>query len=72
MILVVSPSENRKHSDTLLRSAKYRNIKYTPAVTRVLLWTKDETGVGALMANGSHPTNGTWALLVHPPISKNI
>jgi hypothetical protein len=57
--LVVRPRENRKHSDTLLRSAKYRSIRYTPAVTRVLLWTRDETGVGALIASGNHPTNGT-------------
>jgi hypothetical protein len=70
--LVVSPRENKKHRDTLLRSVKYRSIKYTPAVTRVLLCTREETGVGALMASGNHPTNGTWALLVHLPINKNI
>jgi len=70
--LVISPTANKKHKDTLLRSVKYRSIKYTPAVTSVLLWTKDDTGVGALMANGNHPTNGTWALFVHPPTKRNI
>lgn len=72
MRLVVSPKENRKHRETLLRSVKYRSIRYTPAVTRVLLCTREETGVGALIASGNHPTNGTWALLVHAPINRNI
>jgi hypothetical protein len=38
--------------------------KIKPAVTRVLLCTSDLTGVGALIALGSHLLNGNWALLV--------
>lgn len=38
---------------------------YTPAVTRVEEWTKDETGVGAAMAAGNHAEKGNWALFVH-------
>jgi len=41
-----------------------RNIKYTPAVTRVDEWTRDDTGVGAAIAAGNHALNGIWALLV--------
>jgi len=40
------------------------NNKIKPAVTNVLLWTKDLTGVGALIALGNHPLKGNWALLV--------
>lgn len=38
--------------------------KNTPAVTKVLLCTREETGVGALMARGSHLLKGYCALLV--------
>jgi len=38
--------------------------KNTPAVTKVDLWTKEDTGVGALIAFGSHALNGNWALFV--------
>lgn len=41
-----------------------RIIKYTPAVTKVEEWTKDDTGVGAAIANGNHVANGTCALFV--------
>jgi len=38
-------------------------------VTSVLEWTKEETGVGALIAKGNHLLKGNWALLVkHPTI----
>ena len=39
-------------------------INNKPAVTKVLLWTKDLIGVGALIAFGNQPLNGNWALLV--------
>lgn len=39
-------------------------IKIKPAVTRVLLWTKELTGVGALIALGNQPLKGNWALFV--------
>lgn len=41
-----------------------RNIRYTPAVTKVDEWTKDDTGVGAAIAAGSHALKGNWALFV--------
>ena len=41
-----------------------RTIKYTPAVTSVEEWTRDETGVGAAIAAGNQEEKGTWALLV--------
>ena len=36
----------------------------TPATTSVDEWTSDLTGVGALIARGSHEDSGNWALLV--------
>ena len=45
-------------------SAGYRISKYTPAVTNVEECTKDDTGVGAAMAEGNHLIKGNWALLV--------
>lgn len=41
-----------------LQKSRCRIIRYTPAVTRVEEWTKEETGVGAAMAAGSHAENG--------------
>ena len=34
------------------------DIKYTPAVTKEEEWTKEETGVGAAIAAGSHAEKG--------------
>jgi hypothetical protein len=42
-----------------------------PAVTKVLLCTKELTGVGAAIARGSQPQKGNCALLVNPVKSKN-
>ena len=36
--------------------------RYTPAVTRVEEWTREETGVGAAIAAGSQTEKGSWAL----------
>ena len=47
-----------------------RNIKNTPAVTSVEEWTNEDTGVGALMAKGSHLEKGNWALFVNAAIIK--
>jgi len=41
------------------------NNRINPAVTKVLLWTRDLTGVGALMALGNHPLKGNCALFVN-------
>lgn len=41
-----------------------RAIRNSPAVTRVLLCTRAETGVGASIASGSHMEKGYWALFV--------
>ena len=48
-----------------------RNMRYTPAVTRVDEWTKEETGVGAAIAAGSQAEKGICALLVKQPKHKN-
>lgn len=45
-----------------------RDIRYTPAVTKVEEWTRDETGVGAAIAAGSQAEKGTWALFVKAPL----
>lgn len=47
------------------------NIKIRPAVTKVLLWTRALTGVGALIALGNHLLKGNWALFVKP-VNKTI
>jgi hypothetical protein len=39
-------------------------MRYTPAVTRVLECTKDDTGVGAAIAAGSQEEKGYCALFV--------
>jgi hypothetical protein len=36
-----------------------------PAVTRVEEWTREDTGVGAAIAAGSHLEKGIWALFVN-------
>jgi hypothetical protein len=48
----------------LLQGAPKIKSKYKPAVTKVLEWTKEDTGVGADMAAGSQDLKGTTALLV--------
>lgn len=52
---VIPPINNRKG---LYDSGIIRAIRNNPAVTRVLLWTRAETGVGASMASGSHIEKG--------------
>lgn len=47
----------------IIKLLKFIN-KIKPAVTNVLLWTKELTGVGALIALGNQLLNGNWALLV--------
>jgi len=54
----------------IIKLLKFIN-KIKPAVTNVLLWTKDLTGVGALIALGNHLLNGNWALLVKA-VNNNI
>jgi len=44
---------------------QHRSITMTPALTNVLLCTNADTGVGALIAAGSHDENGSTAHL-HP------
>jgi hypothetical protein len=64
-IIVKRPATNIKDCilDTVDKSPYIINTT-TPAVTSVLLWTKAEVGVGADIALGNHPLNGTIALLV--------
>ena len=58
---VTPPISNRYG---LYDSGMIRAIKNSPAVTRVLLCTKAETGVGASIARGSHIEKGYCALFV--------
>jgi len=51
---------------------KNRITRYTPAVTRVEEWTRDEIGVGAAIAAGSQFINGNCALLVKLPNRNKI
>lgn len=44
---------------------------YTPAVTRVDEWTREDTGVGAAIAAGNHAEKGIWALFVIAPTMIN-
>ena len=46
-----------------------RAIRYTPAVTIVAAWIREETGVGPSMASGSQVWNGTCADLANAPMS---
>lgn len=52
------------------RNSLNRTNKYTPAVTSVDECTREETGVGAAIAAGSHAEKGTWALLVIAAITR--
>jgi len=54
------------------KQLKNRINKNIPAVTKVLEWTKAETGVGAAIASGNQLENGNWALFVKQPNIKNI
>jgi hypothetical protein len=64
--IVINPAVTRTGCVCIKKTIYFSNKK-TPAVTRVLLWTKAETGVGALIAIGSQLLKGTWALLVKAP-----
>ena len=52
--IVVAPTRDNDR----LWLKQLRTIRYTPAVTRVLECTNDETGVGAAMAAGSQEEKG--------------
>lgn len=49
-----------------------RISKNTPAVTKVEECTRDETGVGAAIASGSHLIHGKSALLVAAAINTRL
>lgn len=58
-IIVNIPKKINKY----LKISRYANIlnlkiKIKPAVTRVLEWTKADTGVGAAIAAGNQPLKG--------------
>ena len=66
--MALSPARNMVRVPTTKSTAEVevpgkrdesRNMRYTPAVTRVEEWTKALTGVGAAIAAGSHAENGT-------------
>ena len=52
---------------TLINIKLNRINRKIPAVTKVEECTKEDTGVGAAIAAGSHAENGIWALLVIEP-----
>jgi hypothetical protein len=49
-----------------------RIINQIPAVTKVELWTKALTGVGAAIAAGNQLEKGSWALFVKERRTKKI
>lgn len=63
--IVRIPVMKIKYRELSFIKSNKRNIKNTPAVTRVEEWTSEETGVGAAIANGSHLEKGSCALLVN-------
>ena len=48
-------------------SGYMRAIRYTPAVTIVAAWIREETGVGPSMASGSQVCSGSWPDLAKAP-----
>ena len=62
LIVRIPTTINQNHLTEIIE--ENRISKYTPAVTRVEEWTKEETGVGAAIAAGNQEEKGTWALLV--------
>src|SRR3954467_6707726 len=50
-------------------SGHMREIRYTPAVTIVAAWIREETGVGPSMASASQVWNGICADLANAPTS---
>ena len=65
------PSKSNNKKLQLSKKRKYRKIKNTPAVTRVLLCTKEDTGVGAAIARGSQLQKGYCALFVKAANNNN-
>jgi len=60
---VVNPKTNQLMKFNMV-SCLTRKTNQIPAVTRVDLWTRALTGVGAAIAAGNHLINGHCALLV--------
>jgi hypothetical protein len=58
---------NFNKDKTSIRQYLNCNNTYTPATTNVDEWTKEEIGVGALIADKSQALKGNWALLTQPP-----
>jgi len=69
---IVNPPKIKKIKIKRLFNKKKQKFinKDKPAVTKVLLCTKDLTGVGALIALGNHPEKGNCALFVKEVINK--
>ena len=70
-IIVLKPNKNNINSKFFGSTSESRKSKYTPAVTKVEEWTREDTGVGAAIAAGSHALKGIWALLVIAPKINN-
>lgn len=62
LIVKIPITINQNHLTEIIEENRIN--RYTPAVTKVEEWTKEETGVGAAIAAGSQEEKGTWALLV--------
>lgn len=63
--IVRAPLQKTKYAFIVKIKSNKRNKKNTPAVTKVDECTKEETGVGAAMAKGSHLEKGSCALFVN-------
>jgi len=57
--IVRIPVMKIKYKELSFIKSNKRNIKNTPAVTKVEECTSEETGVGAAIANGSHLEKGS-------------
>jgi len=57
--IVKIPVMKIKYKELSFIKSNKRNIKNTPAVTKVEEWTSEETGVGAAIAKGSHLEKGS-------------
>lgn len=70
--ILKKPKKKIKKLFSKLYFSKKKYIKKQPETIRVLLCTKDLTGVGASIAFVNHPIKGNCALFVKVLKNKNI
>lgn len=70
LIIKVLTLKNFKILRSFCKQYLYCNKINTPATTKVEEWTKEEIGVGALIAANNQELKGNWALFTTLPITK--